>query len=67
MSRAMKELNGTPAYETAFPQLPRLDDAAMKRIGELHREEGKFTRLCGSGAKSNTVMGWPLEKLGWEV
>ena len=39
----------------------------MKRIGELHKDDGKFTRLCGDEARSKMVMGWSLEKLGWEV
>jgi len=39
----------------------------MTRINELHKEKGKFTRLCGSSAKKPEVNGWSLEKLGWEV
>jgi len=47
--------------------LPKLDEASMKKISELYKQPGKFTRLCGNSIGGKVVMGWKLEELGWEV
>ncbi|GAA5841606.1 hypothetical protein JCM11251_004230 [Rhodosporidiobolus azoricus] len=47
-----------------------LDKEDFDALSNLHKEEGKYTSLCGYGVLSNapgTIMGWRIkEDLGWD-